>query len=226
MKAIKEFIKSNKLITMIFGFSVFIIISYILSMDSLEWFDGAERWFNLGSQLSVGFIISFIFYITQVYVPNRKRDKSAKKCVCTRIDNIIKEMNNSISMLAQCYIPNHNVGTYTEEELKQLMNLKFSDFVNVTNAATLNRFTVREWINKCINDTETEIDKLYKYYPNYITAELMDVLEKVINCTYHRVMSILVTNSNVTFSGSNDCFFVEYYELMKVLKEIKTKEYI
>ena len=51
--SIRVFIDKNKLITAFFVISVVVIVTYILSMDLPEWFNGAGDWFNLLFQLAV-----------------------------------------------------------------------------------------------------------------------------------------------------------------------------
>lgn len=223
---LNRFTRTNKWIWRTFLFAVFIIVSYILSIDSPEWFYGAEVWFNLLFQFSIGYIINFMFYITQVYIPNTKRNDSANKCIKIRIEHIVGDMRQTITTLGQLYIKNHCGDNYTEVELDQLMNLKFSDKVQVINAGNNQYFTVRDWIKNCIYRTEKDIDKLYQYYTNDISADLMNVLENVLNSTYHSVMkTLLAVPNDVKFNDSKDNFFIKYNDLICELKQIVEYEY-
>ena len=211
-KNILIFIKRNTLISAFFIISIVIITSYYLTLDLPELFGGAEQWFNLLFQLSVGYIINFMFYITQVYVPNNKRDSIARRNVSMRLKQIIKNMRNSLSSLAEIYLDGHTGTDYTAEELSSLLQLRFSDKVKVLNANRTTRenmvyFSVREWLGECIRKTEDEIDKLYKYYPTDISVELMKVLEDILNSTYHSMMkTLLVVPNDVDFSQCNNNF--------------------
>lgn len=230
-KNILIFIKRNTLISAFFIISIVIITSYYLTLDLPELFRGAEQWFNLLFQLSVGYIINFMFYITQVYVPNNKRDSIARRNVSMRLKQIIKNMRNSLSSLAEIYLDGHTGTDYTAEELSSLLQLRFSDKVKVLNANRTTRenmvyFSVREWLGECIRKTEDEIDKLYKYYPTDISVELMKVLEDILNSTYHSMMKrLLVVPNDVDFSQCNNYFFAEYYKLICELEKINQKEY-
>ena len=225
-KNILIFIKRNTLISAFFIISIVIITSYYLTLDLPELFGGAEQWFNLLFQLSVGYIINFMFYITQVYVPNNKRDSIARRNVSMRLKQIIKNMRNSLSSLAEIYLDGHTGTDYTAEELSSLLQLRFSDKVKVLNANRTTRenmvyFSVREWLGECIRKTEDEIDKLYKYYPTDISVELMKVLEDILNSTYHSMMkTLLVVPNDVDFSQCNNNFFAEYYKLICELEKI------
>ena len=219
-KNILIFIKRNTLISAFFIISIVIITSYYLTLDLPELFRGAEQWFNLLFQLSVGYIINFMFYITQVYVPNNKRDSIARRNVSMRLKQIIKNMRNSLSSLAEIYLDGHTGTDYTAEELSSLLQLRFSDKVKVLNANRTTRenmvyFSVREWLGECIRKTEDEIDKLYKYYPTDISVELMKVLEDILNSTYHSMMkTLLVVPNDVDFSQCNNNFFAEMGQIL------------
>lgn len=172
-----------------------------------------------------------MFYITQVYVPNNKRDSIARRNVSMRLKQIIKNMRNSLSSLAEIYLDGYTGTDYTAEELSSLLQLRFSDKVKVLNANRTTRenmvyFSVREWLGECIRKTEDEIDKLYKYYPTDISVELMKVLEDILNSTYHSMMkTLLVVPNDVDFSQCNNNFFAEYYKLICELEKINQKEY-
>lgn len=232
MKNIKKFIKMNRIISIFFVISLFVIFSYIATMDLPELFEGAEQWYNLSFQLSIGYIINFIFYITQVYVPNIQKEAKVNKCISVRINHIISHMKSTFSQLALNYIPDHHGDIYTEDELKQLLKLNFNDSVHVVNATKSSPgnaiyFTVREWIELCIQDTESDIDKLYKYYSTYISASLMEVLEQVLHSNYHEIMKMFLrTPHEVHFSSrSPDIYFLRYYQLMCELEKIRNEEY-
>ena len=231
MKKIRVFMEKNKWITGFFFVSLFIIVSYIWTMEWPELFDGAEEIYNLFFQLAIGYIINFMFYITQVYIPNSNRDNTVRKCISKRIEHLINDMDASISHLVAVYAKEHSGKHYTDEELNALLNLRFSDKVNVLNASKTTRdnlvyFSVREWLIKCITDTENDIDNLYKYYANDISTDLMEVLEAIPRSTYHSIMKTLLSSPNDTdFSECHPNFFLDYYHLIQKLESIKNNDY-
>ena len=62
-----------------FGFvlSIIIVLLYLFSLSKEELWVGAEKWFSTAFQIAIGYIINFIFYITQVYLPQIKEEKEA-----------------------------------------------------------------------------------------------------------------------------------------------------
>jgi len=231
MREIRRFIKRNTLIFVFFIFSVMVIVSYIVTISLPELFVGAEHWYNLLFQLSIGYIINFVFYITQVYIPNNKRNIIVRQCILVRLNGIIQDMKSSISCLAPIYLENHIGDEYTEAELNQLLKLSFSDKVKVLDARRTSRdnliyFTIREYLSECIRKTESGIDSLYKYYASDIPVDLMIALEDVLKSDYHTTMkTLLVIPDEVDFRECNNNFFVTYYRLIYRLEEIKQKDY-
>ena len=200
----------------------------------MEWpeiFNGAEKIYNLLFQLSIGYIINFMFYITQVYIPNYKRDITVRRCMAKRIEQLIKDMDASLSQLAIVYAKGYSGKSYTNEEFKAMLNLRFSDKVKAVNASrtTSNNFvyfSVREWLMKCITDTEKDIDNLYRYYANDISTDLMEILEEIQRSTYHSIMNTMLSvPDDVIFNECSTNFFKDYYSLIQKLENIKNNDY-
>lgn len=231
-----EFAKKNRWITACFFVSIGVIISYILTWNLPELFNGAGLWYNILFQLAIGYVINFMFYVTQVYLPNKKHETKIKELIAKRIDKLIRDMDSTLCYLAKKYANKtcslaDSGNVYTEEELAQMMNLRFSDTVDVEKANIPRQdkhkyFTVREWLRTCIHNVEDDIDKLYKYYGADISIELMDALENILGSSYHSIMPTLLTVPNdVNFSSSKLPMFSEYYRLIQALRKIREGDY-
>lgn len=94
MKKISKFYNQNKGISVCFIISLLIAISYIATLELPEIIDGIEKWYNLAFQFSIGIICSFIFYIFQVYIPDKKRNEEINKCIKSRLITIKYKMKN------------------------------------------------------------------------------------------------------------------------------------
>ena len=181
---------------------------------------------GIAFNLSIGIVVSAIFYLILVYFPEKKRNKFARDCVSARLNTIIYCINNPISTLGNKYNSKHHGENFTDDELAEIMKLKFNDTVEVIDVKTMKKISVRVFISKCLYKTEFEIDKLYTYYPSYISAELMDVLERLLKCQFHNSMAdILKLPKDVDLSGIEDIYFSSYYKLMNELKEVQKKQY-
>lgn len=86
------FIKGNTIIFICFLLAI-IIGQYIQTMDMVEWFTLADEWLQVAFQLSLGFVVSFIFYITQVYLPRRKSIARINQCICAKIQDMVSWPN-------------------------------------------------------------------------------------------------------------------------------------
>lgn len=69
-----EFFKRTKLLSGICVFSFIISITRVLTVSTPELFDGAEEWFELINNLSLAYIASYLFYIVQVYLPEKNQE--------------------------------------------------------------------------------------------------------------------------------------------------------
>lgn len=73
----KKFLKENKGLSTLAFIALITIIVYILSVYYPHKFPNTDIWLELLFQLSIGYIINFIFYILQVYLPRRKMEMIA-----------------------------------------------------------------------------------------------------------------------------------------------------
>lgn len=225
-----SFIRENKLISSVFLGSMLIILAYILSMDIPEWFPHAGDWFNILFQLAIGFVINFMFYVTQVYIPRLKQLKQANDCVYKRIEKIEEYMKEIFDYIAKKYIADYDANKLlTSEQFVMIMQkLDFDDEVNVINVNRANmsncHFTVKEWLCSRMKFIEHDIDKLYMYYAVYISPELMIALENILKSAMHQNMgrTFLHLPQKISFKECNeDIFFEPYYKLMKELQKAK-----
>ena len=228
----KAFLKDNKLISAVFCGSILVIFAYVLSLDVPEWFTHAGDWFNILFQLAIGFVINFMFYVTQVYIPRIKQLKQANDCIFKRIEKIESYMNEMFEHIACKYVADYAINRIlTDEQFVIIMQkLDFDDEINVVNANRANMsncyFTVKEWLRSRMEFIEHDIDKLYSYYAAYISPELMNVLEKILKSAMHQNMgrTFFQLPQKISFKECNkDIFFEPYYKLMKELREVKAQ---
>ena len=225
---LRSFVKNNKLITICCMFSVLIIILYIGSLGKKEIFSHVGDWFSVIFQLAIGFIINFIFYVSQVYVPQIRQRKQAYRCIYKRISKVKTHMNTIFVQLGEKYVESYdNKNPLTEQQLSEIChNLNFSDEISVVNIQRIyqdnSHFTVKEWLLSRIQYIESEINKLYLYYATYISSDLMEVFEKILESPMHQNMarSFLQSPINISFKKGEDIFFEPYYKLMQELEKV------
>ncbi len=230
----KLFIKENFLISVICLISVLIILLYIFSMDISESFPHAADCFNTLFQLSIGFVINFMFYVTQFYIPRLKQVKPINDSVYIRILQIGSSMKSIFYQLAKIYIDGYTRNTtLTSEHFLQIMHkLDFDDEVNVVKITKRNmdnqNFTIKEWLVLRLELIEHDIDKLYTYYAAYISPKLMKILEDILNSPMHRYIERTSLNSPIKMpfkEYNEDIYFEPYYKLLEQLMAVQ-EEYI
>lgn len=98
----KTFFKHNIKISICAIISVFIILAYFLSMDLTEWWKGAGRLFDLFYQLSIGYCLSFLFYILQVYIPETIKQKKAFEIIKEDISALSYALLDVVFVIEKC----------------------------------------------------------------------------------------------------------------------------
>jgi hypothetical protein len=232
----RRFIKQNKIITACFVVSFVVISLYILSLNETEWFPHAGDWFNVLFQLSIGFVINFLFYVTQVYIPRQNLSRQANRCIQERIQNVIRKMDDIFRRIVEKYDGHYDESEVTKEKLLEVLHkMKTDDRINVVAASRSSsvginensHFTVKEWIINRLEFIEHEIDCIFKYYSLFVTPELMQVLEEILKSMMHTHIARITLQcpDNISFAGCNeDVFLTPYFELMKKLESLK-KQY-
>lgn len=93
--AIHTFYKRNKVLSWMFAIAALIILSYYISYDMPELIPGIEKWYNLLTNLCIGVVVNFLFYIFQVYIPEiNKEEKSL-----LQIKDRMKHLGNNLQEL-------------------------------------------------------------------------------------------------------------------------------
>ena len=225
----KKFIKNNTLIFWLGVASALFSVSYAATYNMPDYF-GLEGWYSLLNNLSISYLAALIFYVTQVYIPQYKQNQQAHECIRLRIENVVCYMGEIFDKLGDKYIENYSRGVITEKMLlDMLQRINVDDQVAVLDPRKSvfdegGYFTVREWIISRVEFVEHEIDSIFKYYPIYITPELMKTMEKILRSTMHcNLARIYLKKPNGTsFSGCNqDIFLKPYYNLMNELENVK-----
>ena len=135
IKNIKRFIKYNKVISVCFATSFAIIVLYIFSLNETEWFPHAGDWFTVLFQLSIGFVINFIFYVTQVYIPRQNLSRQANRCIQERIQNVVDKMDDIFRRIVDKYESPYNKQNMTSEKILEILHkIKTLDRINVVAA--------------------------------------------------------------------------------------------
>lgn len=107
--AIKSFAKRNRVLFILLIVAVSITLSYYISYDIPELISGIEKWYKLFSDLSIGVIINFIFYVFQVCIPRREEEKATLRIIDPDLTKICQGIQE-ILLVAQTYLPGFEKG--------------------------------------------------------------------------------------------------------------------
>ena len=107
--AINRFIRRNKVLFALFLVSSSITLSYYITYDIPEIIPGIGKWYKLFSDLSIGVIINFIFYVFQVYIPRREEEKATLIVVESDLVKICDRMQE-ILLVMRTYLPGFENG--------------------------------------------------------------------------------------------------------------------
>lgn len=90
----KKLYSRYKWLTIFLVISFVIVISYYASYNLPELFPGAGRLFDFANQISIGYIINFIFFIMNIHLPQINAEKKAAKACELPIVSLLEEIRN------------------------------------------------------------------------------------------------------------------------------------
>lgn len=211
-----EFFKRTKLLSSMCLISFIISIARVLSANMPELFDGAEGWFAFVDNLSLAYIASYLFYIVQVYLPEKhQEDKNIPLRAAVQrevqffatwiVGLCIAYYDYAISKGTMDKIEKNVDSIFDEEKMMKILNV-----INLSDSSTkvLNNDTPESWkryikreLDKIIMRGEkivayraAELPPDIYYAVSYLTTESSMV------CALNRVMSIYNSNTNL-FTG-------------------------
>ena len=223
-KRMKRFVKENKWITRILIIKISIIVLYLLSIDMPELFKHAEYVFNFFYNLAIGYCVSFIFYVLQVYIPLVKRTEKVNEQIRRRLIYLNNDMMELIREVVKVQFDRIPDEPYTENQLKELLKVDTSRKLKILKLETslsgqLDYFTLKEWLITRIVAVERDIDRLLTYYTEYLDAGIVADLEDILNTAIHtHVKSILGSPNDVSFAKIEDNYYWKYYQLARKIR--------
>ena len=80
----------------ILGVSIIIILAYILSINFKEWTPMLGEIFTLLYNLSVSYVVAYVFYLVQVYIPDKEKNDNAMSIIKPDIEALLVDMDTVI----------------------------------------------------------------------------------------------------------------------------------
>jgi hypothetical protein len=155
----KRFIRSNVKLSIGALVAIFIILVCLITFNSPEWWVGAGQILDLLYQLSIGYCLSILFYVLQVYLPGIKRQEKAFGVIKTDIDALSSELLDVVFVVDEC-------ATIDEDSLsfnKELFYFKRVDKIQEKQHGWASRF---ELSKSHFEEIKKSIDKRLEHIVN------------------------------------------------------------
>lgn len=221
MNKIKDFIKSNIVLSVGFIICLIIVSSYEYTKLIPEMFSGGDFIFSLFVQISLAYIGSFVFYIMQVYIPRKKEEERINTCIATPIYRIIKNIEIPIMHFKNKVIgEDRTMESITEKEYEEICNA-----INPLDDAPI-IFTdgregcYKDYIYEHIKNVENYSKQILTYV-TFIDSKLVSIIDDIFNSKYHEIFKLYYDikecgNQNIEFLTEH---MIEYYNKMQELSE-------
>lgn len=184
MKKIKNFAKAHKWMVGFLIVSIAVVISYILTDDSQELFDGADLWYNLASQIGVGYIINFIFYLMQVYYPNKEKNRIFAERALKKEEDILQYMGRACNKMLKDKNIESTFESITVEQLKEIEDIRLEEKCGITRHHKY--ITYLDYIIENVHEVEKVIYELVNIYGASLSTQGFQILEEIRESSYHQ----------------------------------------
>lgn len=245
-----EFIKRNLILSLLFLIALTTIILYKLTNNIPEMFVSADFFFKLGSDLSLAYLGSFIFFIVQVYIPEYRRRESVKGEIINKLRLIEGQMHFQIYLMARGGISKYNIDItnmshddfarivedfdFTSEsfflsndiiEQKLYLDSKGAEYKSIYLESKSKHKLHIDVMAKDIEVIKKEIHELFTYFDPYIDDKLRTVLFKILDSDYQILIQVAKDERKIKIGNTakvieDEDVIEEYYELYKELNEI------
>ena len=222
----KNFYYNNKIISILLIVSLTVMILHFISLGKQEWFRHAGDAFDVLNNIAIGYVVNFIFYVTQIYIPSIRKNRIIYACINERLKDIANTMMGLFSGITGLQAP------YDDSFFDQLLTVRLNDETRITDTRRTNRdsfvyFTLRELLGNNINAVDRKIDTFISYYKEYLHPEVMSDLEAVKHSLLHTAMrQILAIPNDVWFDNMNEPnIYKDYYTLAKKVLADNQKYY-
>ena len=178
-KAVMNFGKSNKILSVIGIMAVFYIAFYWFTYDMPEIFHNAHILVEIGFQLSLALIANLFFYIFQVYAPLQKRKAEMRSIIKGKVETICSLIESPLSDIAQMYIGDRKeIENFTSVEMRKILeNYNCDDYVLSWRIGNEEKhYSFGENIRNNFEGIEQAIDDLLAVYSPYLDDAEKDVL--------------------------------------------------
>lgn len=234
MKKIIEFSKKNKAIS-IFGVVAFgISISYAITYNMPDYF-GIEPYYALANNICISYIAALIFFVVQVYIPERRNHRKCMEILKNKFDDLTK-FNEVAVLFFEKHIKINERGAkiyWNGDDEKIYLKAVPSD---VSRGTHISRYTKTELLNwKKTFDSKLNVIKETAVI-NYCDYEILDKISELEKQNFYSSLAYVIewADTDIDFKSIVDgvkefkrineelkelCSIFEHYQLMDVTQE-------
>lgn len=227
-KEISYFIRNNAMVSILSGIAILIIVIYVISMDLPELWNNAGIQFEILYQIALAIIASFIFYIMQIYIPERKKKKTIHPYITRLMDKIADAMDVIIKELSECYLNQEvSIANITDDQLQYIIdNYSPTDKTNIQITFELRNLTNYEMMELQFKQIDESIDKLISGYIGFMDDESEILIRDIANCQMKNLFSS-DTNMMMCLFGTKGISGNAAFDTFKIFQKLyfQLKEY-
>ncbi|ETT53909.1 hypothetical protein BSK66_12540 [Paenibacillus odorifer] len=205
----------------LFSIIIIIITQFVLN-EIPEYFNGGARLGNILFNISMSYIVSFIFYIVLVYLPEEKKLTYIKKHIILLI-NDIEQINNSVKDNMKRTTGNTaNMNDFTD--IKNVMSkILANDLAPIVafNSA-ISSYTWKQYLELMQSQIKDKCNGLFVYMP-YLDPRLVSLLSNMIYSPFFKQVDMLkgAPVSQKTTIEYLSKSYIEFNEILRQLNKYK-----
>ena len=113
--SIKNFTVNNLALMIFTIIALAVVVSYTLTSHLPEIYPGIGKWYKLANDLSLGILINFVFYVFQVYIPQRKREEKSLLALKPELIKLVKDIQE-FDLVINEFLPTFRTGRFNVSE--------------------------------------------------------------------------------------------------------------
>ncbi|MGV8907209.1 MAG: hypothetical protein ACOH15_11485 [Acetobacterium sp.] len=212
---IEELWEEHKGMLFLMFISIAIIVVYQLTYELPEAFYGAERLFGMLFTLAGGYVINFLFFYLQIFIPNRKmrlRSFEFIKYHLTDIQNYLLKIQTIFDCLDEP----------SPEKNRMMMKKEVSYYVKTNRCEAYETFKFKEDMKSIKNRVEADLNYIFgHYYFQYCDNNIIWQLNKLkASVFFETIIQLEMQQNNLIEEFMLKSLKIELEELNQILYEL------
>lgn len=202
-------------------------LMYIISIEWNEWFPHANEWYNFVYNLGLAYICAYIFFILQIYIPEKTKNTNSLNIIRPSLHSICERMEYIIAFCDSFVDFSNNKIKVKDRDEEGIVYYKF---IKQTNNGEDKGKDYKKVINY-FSEYEGDLKKLVEEIKSKTVykdcdRKLIELIAKLEYNAFPRIlksMERLIDESNIEFSGLKE-IFVEFKSIKSGLEKFDTEK--